>query len=192
MPIIFLTGYAQYALEALRVHANGYLLKPIEQEQLKAEIDYALSVKKAAKPPHIYAKTFGSFDFYIDGTPVSFSRSKAKELLAFLIDRPGAGVKRAEAFAALYEDKQYDRKMQKQFNVIVNSLKVTLEENGAGEVFEIRSGEQRVNPALLDADLFRLLDGDAEAVNAYRGEYMSTYSWASLREAFIEKVANQS
>ena len=46
MHIIFLTGYAQYALEALRVHANGYLLKPIEQEQLKAEIDYAFSVKK--------------------------------------------------------------------------------------------------------------------------------------------------
>ena len=111
--------------------------------------------------------------------------------MAFLIDRQGAGVKRAEAFAVLYEDKQYDRKMQKQFNVIVNSLKVTLEENGAGEVFEIRSGEQRVNPTLLNSDLFRLLDGDAEAVNAYRGEYMSTYSWASLREPFIEKYANQ-
>ena len=26
MHIIFLTGYAQYALEALRVHANGYCL----------------------------------------------------------------------------------------------------------------------------------------------------------------------
>ena len=46
-------------------------------------------------------------------------------------------MKRAEAFAALYEDKQYDRKMQKQFNVIVNSLNVTLEENDAGDVFEI-------------------------------------------------------
>ena len=186
MHIIFLTGYAQYALEALRVHANGYLLKPIEQEQLKAEIDYALSVKKAAKPPHFYAKTFGSFDFYIDGTPVSFSRSKAKELLAFLIDRQCAGVKRAEAFAALYEDKQYDRKMQKQFNVIVHNLKTTLEENGAGEILEMRSGELRVNTELFGCDLYRLPDGDAGAVNAYRGEYMSTYPWASITEAFIE------
>lgn len=100
-------------------------------------------------------------------------------------------MKRAEAFAALYEDKQYDRKMQKQFNVIVNSLKVTLEENDAGGVFEIRSGELRVDPSLLDSDLYRLLNGDAETVNAYHGEYMSTYSWASLREAFIEKVANR-
>ena len=131
MSIIFLTGYSNYALEAFKVHANGYLLKPIEKENLEAEINYVLSTKEAVKYPHFFAKTFGVFDFFIDGQSAQFARSKTKELLAFLNDKQGSGVKRAVAFAALYEDKQYDRKMQKQFNVIVHNLKTTLDENGA-------------------------------------------------------------
>ena len=191
LSIIFLTGYSHYALEAFKVRANGYLLKPIEKERLEAEINYVLSTKKTVKYPHIFAKTFGVFDFFIDGHPVRFTRSKAKELLAFLIDKQGAGVKRAAAFAALYEDKQYDRKMQKQFNVIVHNLKTTLDENAAGDVFEMKAGELRVNPDLLDCDFYRLMAGNAEAVNAYRGEYMSNYSWASITEAFIENHNDQ-
>ena len=64
-----------------------------------------------AKYPHVFAKTFGEFEFLIDGKPMHFPRSKAKELLAFLIDKQGAGVKRKVAFAVLYEDASYDRKM---------------------------------------------------------------------------------
>ena len=182
-----MTGYSNYALEAFKIHANGYIMKPIEKEKLVAEIDHALSSKVISKYPHIFAKTFGEFEFLIDGKPMRFSRSKSKELLAFLIDKQGAGVKRAVAFAALYEDELYDRKMQKSFNVIVHSLKTTLTENGIGEIFEMNSGELRINPALIDCDLYRLLQGDVQTINTYRGEYMVSYYWASLTEAVIEK-----
>jgi len=184
--IVFLTGYSQYAIEAFKIHANGYLLKPIEKEKLEDEINHALVAKKSFKYPHIFARTFGVFDFYVDGNPVHFSRSKSKELLAYLIDKQGAGVKRAVAFAAIYEDEQYDRKMQKQFDVIVHSLKDTLAQNGVEEILEIKSGEMRVNPDLFECDLYRLLAGDAQAINYYRGEYMTTYYWASLTEARID------
>ena len=50
--------------------------------------------------------------------------------------------------------------MQKQFNVIVHNLKTTLEENGAGEILEMKSGELSVNTELIDYDLYRLLNGD--------------------------------
>lgn len=184
--IVFLTGYSEYALEAFKIHASGYLMKPIEKEKLEDEINHILSEKSGEKYPHIFAKTFGVFDFFIDGQPVKFARSKSKELLAYLIDKQGSGVKRAVAFSALYEDELYDRKMQKQFDVIVQSLKKTLAENGIEEIFEMESGEMRVNPELFECDLYRLLKGDAQAVNSYRGEYMSTYYWANMTEAFID------
>ena len=186
--IVFLTGYSNYALEAFKIHANGYIMKPIEKEKLVAEINHALSSKAVTSYPHIFAKTFGEFDLLIDGKPLRFARSKSKELLAFLIDKQGAGVKRAVAFAALYEDELYDRKMQKSFNVIVHSLKTTLTENGIGEIFEMNSGELRINPALIDCDLYRLLQGDVQTINTYRGEYMVSYYWSSLTEAVIEKT----
>ncbi len=113
--VVFLTGYSNYALEAFRIHANGYIMKPIEKEKLVSEIEHSLSSKVNIQYPHIFAKTFGEFEFMIDGKPLRFARSKSKELLAFLIDKQGAGVKRATAFAALYEDALYDRKMQKSF-----------------------------------------------------------------------------
>ena len=33
--------------------------------------------------------------------------------------------------------------------------------------------------------MYRFLNGDIDAINSYRGEYMNSYSWAALTEAFI-------
>jgi len=190
--IIFLTGYAQYAVDAFAMHASGYLLKPVSKERLAEEIDYAVAKKsKQKKPqegePHISARTFGNFDLFVDGRAVTFSRSKAKELMAYLIDRQGSGVSRAEAFAALWEDSEYDRAMQKQLDVIVRSLRTTLEAAGIPEILEMKSGSLRVKPELIDCDLYRFMSGDVDAVNSYRGEYMTSYAWAELTEAYMER-----
>lgn len=189
--IIFLTGYSQYAVEAFKLHAQGYILKPVNKEKLAAEVDYALSVKPQKQYPHLFARTFGEFDFLIDSKPISFSRSKAKELLALLVEKRGAGITRAAAFSMIYEDVAYDRMRQKQFDVIIRSLKKTLENNGIGEMLDIKSGELRLNTNMFDCDLYRLLDGDTETINSFNGEYMNAYSWASLTEAQITQRVNK-
>ena len=184
--VIFLTGFSHYATDAFKMHASGYLLKPVAKEDIQNEIDFALSHRAYTAPAsHIAARTFGEFDLLIDGVPVAFGRSKAKELLAFLIDRNGAMITRAFAFAALYEDEPYDRPMQKQFDVIIRSLKDTLKANGISEIFEMKSGSMRIVPEKIECDLYRLLGGDAATINAYRGEYMSSYPWAMLTEAYL-------
>lgn len=181
--IIFLTGYSHFAVDAFKLHAQGYLLKPVNKQLLASEVEHALAPKIQKKYPHIFARTFGEFDFLIDGKSVRFQRSKSKELLAFLIDRHGAGVKRAVAFAALYEDALYDRSMQKQFDVIIRSLKDTLNENGIEDVFDMKSGELRIEPEMIECDYYSLLSGDVDAINSFRGEYMNSYGWASITEA---------
>ena len=110
--VIFLTGYAQYALEAFGVHASGYLLKPVTRERLAEEISYALAGKQQTPPSHVEIKTFGNFDIFADGEAVTFDRAKAKELLAYLTDRQGRYVPRAEIFSVLWEDGEYDRSKQ--------------------------------------------------------------------------------
>lgn len=186
--IIFLTGYSEYAVDAFRMHASGYLLKPIDRHRLVAEIEFALSGREEKKESHIKAKTFGEFDLLVDGKVVSFARTKAKELLAYLVDRQGSSVTRANAFAVLWEDTEYDRSMQKQMDVIIRSLRTTLDSYGIGELFQLKKGFMRICPELLDCDLYKFFDGDIEAVNSYRGEYMSSYSWASLTEAYMDRI----
>lgn len=189
--VIFLTGYTQYAVDAFRLHAAGYLLKPVSAQRLQEEIDYAMQVRgqpSLPAPPHIQARTFGVFDLLVDGKVVSFPRAKAKELLAYLVDRQGGTVTRANAFSVLWEDAEYDRRMQKQFDVIVRALRTTLEGYGIGEIFELSQGSMRIVPEKLDCDLYRFFNGDVEAIDAYRGEYMSEYSWASLTEAYMDRM----
>lgn len=185
--IIFLTGYSQYAVDAFSIHAHGYLLKPINKEKLAREVQYALSSKTSEKYPHIFVRTFGEFELFVDGKPVHFARSKAKELLAVLVDAKGCSISRAAAFAKLYEDVAYDRKMQKQFDVIIRSLKDTLKQSSVEEIFELKTGELRVNTNEFECDLYRLMNGDAIAINSFYGEYMSAYSWASFTEAQIAR-----
>ena len=187
--IIFLTGYSQFAVDAFALHASGYLMKPVSKEKLAEEIRYATTSHpaQAAEMPHIAAVTFGNFDLLVDGRPVLFARAKSKEMLAYLVDRQGGSVTRAEVFAALWEDGFYDRSMQKQLDVILRSLRFTLEEAGIPEILEIQRGSVRVRSELISCDLYRFLAGDVDAVNAYRGEYMSSYAWAELTEAYIER-----
>lgn len=45
-PLVFLTAYDQYALTAFKVGGVGYLLKPIDEEELKDLTDRVLSHKK--------------------------------------------------------------------------------------------------------------------------------------------------
>ena len=44
--LIFCSAYDEYALEAFGVHAAGYLVKPVREEQLKAAIDSAQRVNR--------------------------------------------------------------------------------------------------------------------------------------------------
>ena len=185
--IIFLTGYGQFALDAFKMHASGYVMKPISRERLAAEVEYAISNRQRQVSSHITIRTFGDFDIMVGGSPVRFSRSKSKELLALLIDRQGSRITRAEAFSILWENKIYDRPMQKQMDVVVRSLRTTLDEYGIGDILELQSGSLRIRPELVDCDLYRFLSGDREAAAAYRGQYMNTYSWAVLTEANIDQ-----
>lgn len=187
--VLFLTAYKEFAFDAYAVHPAGYLLKPVSLERLAEEMAYVCEGSKdpalAPNPTRIEVRTFGNFDVYVDGELVSFKLAKAKEILAYLVDRQGSGVTRAELFTTMWENRFYDRKMQKQLDVYVRSLRETLREYGADQMVEMKRGILRVNPDTFTCDAYRFLSGDADAVNAYRGEYMSSYSWASTTEGAL-------
>lgn len=186
--IIFLTGFSSFAVDAFKLKASGYLLKPVDEEELAKEIEYAASMdstNKSRNNGNIVIRTFGSFDVFAEGRLVAFRQKKSKELLAILVDRQGGSISRADAFAMIYEDRIYDRPMQKQFDNVIRSMRDTLREYGIEDIFEMRSGQMRIFPEKVSCDMYRFLDGDADAVNRYRGEYMSSYPWAETMEGFI-------
>ena len=106
--IIFCTGYTQYALDAIQLHVSGYLLKPITAAAVQKELDYIKGRK--AKEKLLSVQCFGCFEVMARGRPLSFKRSKSKEMLAVLIDRKGAGMTAKEICAVLWADGGNDSK----------------------------------------------------------------------------------
>lgn len=183
--IIFLTGYSQYALDAFAVHAVGYLLKPVGQEKLADTVAWALRGRKELRNESVFVRTFGEFELFADGKPVSFKLAKSKEILAYLVNKQGSGATRAEIFSAIWEDRAYDRGMQKQLDVYIRSMRETLRGCGIEDMVELNRGSIRVRPETFTCDAYLFFAGDSDAVNAYRGEYMSAYSWASITESMM-------
>ncbi len=189
--IILLAGSREHAADAFAVHANGYLIKPVDKERLREEITYIAEFMFPGGNNDIVVKTFGVFDIYVNGEVVRFRRSKSKELLAYLIDKRGGSCKRDEVFYALWESREYDRPMQKQLDVVIRSLKRTLAEYGIERIFELKGGNMRVCPETFACDVYSLQKGDAEAADMYQGEYMSYYSWASVKEGYLTEWMNR-
>ena len=188
--VIYVTAYDSFAVQAFEQHVSGYLLKPVSQERLQAEVDHALGSRPdhAEPAPHVEIRTFGTFDLLVDGTAVTFARAKAKELLAYLADRQGGSVTRSEAFSVLWDGRTYDRRMQKQLDVVIRSLRSTLDRHGVGDIVRLDAGKLSLRTELVSCDLYRFLAGDADAVRSFRGEYLSQYDWARESEGRLELI----
>jgi len=170
--IVFCTGYEEYAIQAFKLHASGYLMKPVSAKDVQVEIDNIKGIRQSQKP--LTVKCFGTFEVYAKGEKLTFKRSKTKELFAFLVDRNGAGVTVAEIGVALWENDE-DQKNQNYIHQLFRDLRQSLEAVGVEEIFERNNYYYSLNPEKLDCDYYTYLKtGKPE----FHGEYMSQYSWA--------------
>lgn len=174
--VIFCTGYSEYMQAAINMHASGYLLKPAGKAEVKQALEELLYPAEISRAK-FYAKTFGQFEFFVDGVPVRFARSKSKELLAYLISLRGASTNRKEISAILFEDR-YDKKTQDYLTKIFKDLVSSLEAVGAKGVVQKNFNSYWIDKSLFSCDLFDYDDGDPRAINSYKGEFMNQYEWA--------------
>ena len=185
MHIVFVTSYEQYALDAFALHATGYLLKPLKADELERELTFAYDHGARNNRVRVRIQTFDGFEVFVDGTPLSFKRSKAKELLALLVDRRGTSVTTREACAILWEDAPYGASQRSYFQSIVADLRSTLAAAHVEDIIIKTWGNLALDTRAVDCDIYRFFDGDPIAVNAYRGSYLPAYPWAEFSMGII-------
>ena len=179
--IVFCTGYEEYAIPAFKLHASGYLMKPISAEDVQGEINNIKGVRKKEKP--LTVKCFGNFEVYVNGQKLIFKRLKTKELFAFLVDRKGAGMTAKQICAVMFDDDSDDAKNSAYLRQLVLDLKNTLKTAGVENVLRHETPCYRVDTSLMECDYISYLEtGKPE----FHGEYMSQYSWAEDTCAFLE------
>lgn len=183
--IIFVTGYSEYAVDAFKVDARGYLLKPATADDVKDALARINFTSQETENRKITVQTFGNFEVFAEGKPVEFHLAKAKELFAVLVDRRGSGLSTAEIATILWEEKTYDKYMKNRAQTAIMNMRTALKEHGAEDIIVRKWNSLSVDTSKIDCDYYRFLEGDITAVNQYTGEYMAEYSWAEFTNGFL-------
>ncbi|MBR6148458.1 MAG: response regulator [Lachnospiraceae bacterium] len=184
--IVFLTAYAEYSMQAMKMHASGYIMKPASEEDVRRELEDLRRPVQTESRKRLRAQCFGNFEVYIDNMPCTFRYIKTKELIAYLIDRRGAYVTNGEILGTLWEDKEVTPSLENYLRNLVGDMRGVFKEADLDSVILKKKGMIAIVPEAFDCDYYRWIDGDVAAINAFSGEYMSQYSWSEYTLAGIE------
>ncbi|MBQ1311490.1 MAG: response regulator [Blautia sp.] len=183
MNIIFTTSYSQYTGEAMKMHASGYILKPVTKEDVLYELDNLRRPVPEYRQDTLNVHTFGNFEVFCGKEPVRFQYSKTKELFAWLVDRQGALCSNKELEGILWEDA--DSTKTSYLKRLKRDLIETLEECGQKGVLSTQWGKIGVLKDKISCDYYDWIEGKPYALNAYHGEYMTQYSWGEITNGWL-------
>lgn len=186
--IIFVTAFQEYLKETMSLHVSGYIIKPVTKEAVRDELENLRYPVPLFEFGELRVQTFGNFEVFRKEEPVHFQYSKTKELFAYLIDRNGAMSQNGELIAVLWGDDETVVNKQSYLRKLKKDLIETLCKVGSGDIIVKQRGCLGIIPDQINCDYYEWLQGNIHAINAFRGEYMSQYSWAELTLGEIEKV----
>ena len=173
--VVFVTAHPGYAVDAFRLHADGFVVKPVDAARVREELDALFP--EASAPSRLRVRCFGTFEVFYGDEPLALARTRSKELLALLIDRNGGTCTGAELADALWEGGEVSQPAA-YLRMLTRDLREALEAAGLGDVLVRSRNRWAVRTDLIDCDYYRMLAGDPDAAASFTGEYMRQYSWA--------------
>ena len=84
------------------------------------------------------------------------------------------------------EDGVYNIARKNYFQTIVHDLRSTLRQAGIEYILVKSHNSISVRADEIDCDSYRFLDGEPQAVNSYRHNYLPSYSWAEFSVGKME------
>lgn len=201
--IIFVTSFSEYGTESFKARPSGYVTKPYTDAEIKRELDnLRYQISESLESSEVSGKsggsggneettlekderrlrcaTFGNFIAYKEnGDIMTFSRTKSKELLAYLIDCAGFPVTTRDIAKDVFEA-ELDKQMSKNISKIIIGLISDLKDEGYDDIVIKQNRQVYVNRDKIDCDIYNAINGDVSALNSFHGEYMIEYSWAEI------------
>ncbi len=172
--IIFCTGYSSYATQAFDIGASDYLMKPITKEKIEHALSFLRhNTIQRITEEKIYIRCFGEFEIFYKGEPVAAFTKRAKELLAYLVDKAGALCDSADIKNTVFYNNA-----DSYLRVAKKNLEKTLAEIGAEDILIKSWGRLGIKREKIKCDYFEYLDGKPGSLNLYKGAYMLQYGWA--------------
>lgn len=165
LQVVFTTAYPDYAVEAFRVSAVDYLLKPVTPEALERVVARLLklhTMRLAFKPviaaeEEMTVRCFGTFETRgPDGSLLSWPTRKTEELFAYLLAYPNRLAGKWQLADLLWPDLDEDRALHNVHNTVYR-LKKALKD--AGVAIDLSNSNEgyylRLSPGFSDLERFR-------------------------------------
>lgn len=188
--LIYLTKEERSLMNLIPLHPVAVMEVPFREGEMRYVVESAYLLSKR-KRKRIYARTFGHFDIFVDGKPIMFKSVKAKEFLAFLIDRRGGTVTTDQMINVLWEDRPNDESTQNLCCKLVKTLQRELRAVGAEEMLVVARGSRSVNVDSFQCDMYELLDGNQKVKARYMGNYLLDYSWSESQTALLDHILHE-
>ena len=187
--IVFVTGHKEYLSDFIDMKADYYVLKPYGEKEVRDVLQRAVLYSARLKK-HIEIRTFGPFTVFVDGRPLHFSSSKAKELFALLVQKQGAVLTPQEALDCIWEGREYNKGKTSVYRVTLTRLQDILDDAGIGGVLRSTQRGKYLDLTRYDCDLNDFLAGDREARRTFSGQYLPEYSWGEPMLALLLRIAS--
>jgi two-component SAPR family response regulator len=146
-------------------------------------------MKDEEKTVRLHIQTFGNFEAFLDGNPLVFSRSKTKELLAYLVSKHGALCNNNEIIAVIWGNKEDNLSLKSMFRTLVADLTKTLSAAGLIDVIVKHRGHIGIAKEKISCDLYDYLAGNNTS-KYYMGEYMTQYGWAETTNQYLSSYVS--
>ncbi|MBB6673576.1 response regulator [Cohnella nanjingensis] len=202
LQVVFTTAYPGYAVDAFRVHAVDYLLKPVAPEDLERVVprlvhnrEMRAALRPSAGTGEPAVRCLGTFETRgADGRLMNWPTRKTEELFAYFLAYPNRLTDKWRLADLLWPDLEEDRSLHNLHNTIYRlkkalkeaGISVSLTHTNEGYVFE-------ASPALSDWGQLRALMASASRVDgrnapeadrrfrAYRGALFGgrDYPWSA-------------
>lgn len=187
--IIFVTAFEKFALNAFRLHASGFLIKPVTLGAVETELDNIRKyIKISNEEKKVRIQCFGNFECFYDDKPLKFKHSKTRELFAYLIHRKGALCSVKELASVLFSEISEHKIQQSRLRILFADLVHTLKEIGFEDILYKTRGYSSIVPEEIDCDYFDYIKRESNPEEIFSNEYMAQYDWAKdVRNTFLNR-----
>lgn len=206
LPIVFVTGFHEYAVQAFELNALDYLVKPIQKDRLRKTIQrLKMDEQKNGSDAPIQINCMPTLQFIQNGEalPVQWRTSKAKEIFCYLLHHAGKPVRKDVLIERFWEEKAPEKAFTQLYSTIYVIRKTlaaslpALSLSNYNQCYQLHLGnaevdaarwQDRVNrmPVLRDHSLTSYL----ELLRDYKGDYFAAegYAWAESGQWQLKEI----
>ena len=191
--VVVVSDDGSCAVDAFRIHAQGYLVRPLTEDMVGSECEYYLGghcLQADNGDRHdMEIRTFGDLEIFIDGSPAVFKRKKARELVAYLVDKDGSMVDDSDLLRDMWN--KDDKATKSYLRILKAEVIRVFSAAGYSDAIVKQRGLIGIRTDKVKCDLFDALKSAPPILNEYRGEYMRQYGWAQRTRENLDRTIRQ-